>query len=74
MSSVALRVTTVLRREDGGWKIVHRPADPITTTQPTESADPARHGVARHSLSRSIIAMVLRAPIIPNPKIRLVRS
>jgi ketosteroid isomerase-like protein len=37
MSSVVLRVTTVLRPEDGGWKIAHRHADPITTTQPTES-------------------------------------
>jgi ketosteroid isomerase-like protein len=25
-----LRVTTVLRREDGVWKVVHRHADPIT--------------------------------------------
>jgi ketosteroid isomerase-like protein len=37
ISRVALRVTTVLRPEDGGWKIVHRHADAITTTQPTES-------------------------------------
>ena len=34
---VALRVTTLFRREDGDWKIVHRHADPITTPQPTES-------------------------------------
>jgi ketosteroid isomerase-like protein len=27
-----LRVTTTLRREDGDWKIVHRHADPITTS------------------------------------------
>ena len=37
MSSVVLRVTTVLRPEDAGWRIVHRHADPITTTQPAES-------------------------------------
>lgn len=33
----ALRVTSVLRPEDGAWKIVHRHADPITTARPAES-------------------------------------
>jgi ketosteroid isomerase-like protein len=33
----ALRVTMFFRPEDGGWKIVHRHADPITTPQPAES-------------------------------------
>lgn len=37
ISSVALRVTTVLRFEEGSWKIVHRHADPITIDQPAES-------------------------------------
>jgi ketosteroid isomerase-like protein len=33
----SLRVTTIFRREDGEWKIVHRHADPITTPRPPES-------------------------------------
>ena len=32
-----LRVTTLFRAEGGGWKVVHRHADPITTPQPAES-------------------------------------
>ena len=34
---VALRVTSVVRREDDGWKIVSRHADPITSARPAES-------------------------------------
>jgi ketosteroid isomerase-like protein len=32
-----LRVTMIYRPEEGGWKVVHRHADPITTPQPVES-------------------------------------
>lgn len=34
---LALRVTTIFRREEGGWRIAHRHADPISTPQPAES-------------------------------------
>ena len=37
VAEIALRVTSVLRVEEDGWKVVHRHADAITTPQPPES-------------------------------------
>jgi ketosteroid isomerase-like protein len=34
---VSLRVTTVFRREEGVWKVLHRHADPITSKRPPAS-------------------------------------
>jgi ketosteroid isomerase-like protein len=37
LDTVVLRATTIFRKEDGVWKIVHRHADPINSFQPGES-------------------------------------
>jgi ketosteroid isomerase-like protein len=37
VSIITLRVTTVLRPEDGFWKIAHRHADPITSARSASS-------------------------------------
>jgi ketosteroid isomerase-like protein len=37
LNPVSIRVTTVFRREDGVWKVIHRHADPITAPRPAES-------------------------------------
>ena len=37
LAPISLRVTTVFRREDGRWRIVHRHADPITAPRAAAS-------------------------------------
>jgi ketosteroid isomerase-like protein len=37
MASVSVRVTSVFRRENGDWKLLHRHADPITAPRPAVS-------------------------------------
>ena len=34
---ISLRVTTIIRREEDGWRIIHRHADPITTPRRVQS-------------------------------------
>ena len=37
VAPATLRVTMIYRPEEGGWKVVHRHADPITTPRPAAS-------------------------------------
>jgi ketosteroid isomerase-like protein len=37
LADVVLRTTSILRPEDGDWRVVHRHADPITTARGVES-------------------------------------
>jgi ketosteroid isomerase-like protein len=37
LTDVVLRTTSILRPEDGDWRVVHRHADPITTERGVES-------------------------------------
>jgi ketosteroid isomerase-like protein len=37
LTPIAIRATTVFRREDGTWKVTHRHGDPISSMRPAES-------------------------------------
>jgi ketosteroid isomerase-like protein len=37
VSPISLRCTSIFRRDDGVWRLVHRHADPITTARGAES-------------------------------------
>ena len=37
LTAIAIRATTVFRREDGTWKVTHRHGDTITSMRPAES-------------------------------------
>jgi ketosteroid isomerase-like protein len=37
LSAVAIRATSVFRREDGRWRVTHRHGDSITSMRPAES-------------------------------------
>jgi ketosteroid isomerase-like protein len=37
ITPVSVRVTSIFRKEDGAWRLVHRHADPITAPRPAES-------------------------------------
>jgi hypothetical protein len=34
LTAIAIRATTVFRREDGAWKVTHRHGDPMTSMRP----------------------------------------
>lgn len=41
LTPIAIRATTVFRRENGTWKVTHRHGDPITSMRPAESVLPS---------------------------------
>jgi ketosteroid isomerase-like protein len=37
LTPIAIRATTVFRREEGTWRVTHRHGDPVSTMRPAES-------------------------------------
>jgi len=37
LTPIAIRATTVFRREEGAWRVTHRHGDPVSTMRPAES-------------------------------------
>src|SRR5204863_2491954 len=67
MARVSLRVTTVFRREDDGWKAVHRHADPITIPR-RPSPSRSRSSAKIASIPAAIDGKALRqSPAPPHP-------
>jgi hypothetical protein len=63
LATVALRGTTIFRREDDGWRIVHRHADPITT--PRARASVVQQPNPRGGTSAWTLPLPCAAPVAP---------
>jgi ketosteroid isomerase-like protein len=59
-ASVALRVTSVFRLEEGVWKLAHRHADPISDFRPAESVIEARSEAGLGMSGRTPMSFVRR--------------
>ncbi len=69
-SAYALRVTTVFRREDGEWKVVHRHADPSgspTAGDVLQQLAPESHPPPAFAATGITPTRVRRAAVEPSP-------